>query len=118
MTPPPADLLLAARDAAREQVEALTVAHAQIVAAVEGSNGDDEHDAEGTTIAFERQQLAATLELAQTSLAAAEAALVAREKGRYGVCERCGSDIGAERLEARPSSTTCIDCARRFAGRP
>lgn len=118
MTPRPADLLLAARNDALEQVTALSLSHAEIVAAVEASNGDDEHDAEGATIAFERQQLAALLEQAQASLHAAEAALEARKAGTYGACERCGADIGAERLEARPSSTTCIDCARRFAGRP
>jgi RNA polymerase-binding transcription factor len=33
-----------------------------------------------------------------------------RAKGAYGLCERCGKEIGAERLEALPSATRCISC--------
>ncbi len=33
-----------------------------------------------------------------------------RAKGDYGRCERCGREIGAERLEALPSATRCIVC--------
>ncbi len=33
-----------------------------------------------------------------------------RAKGGYGVCESCGKEIGAERLEALPSATRCISC--------
>ncbi len=111
------DPLLVARKDALEQVEALTLTRADIVGATEGANTDDEHDPEGTTIAFERQQVAALLEQARISLASVEAAIAARASGTYGICDRCGNDIGAERLEARPSATTCIACARRFAGR-
>nr|MBF0223087.1 RNA polymerase-binding protein DksA [Desulfobulbaceae bacterium] len=28
----------------------------------------------------------------------------------YGICEDCGDDISAERLEARPVTTLCIAC--------
>ena len=34
------------------------------------------------------------------------------EQGRYGECVRCGGDIAPARLEARPESALCIDCAR------
>ncbi len=30
--------------------------------------------------------------------------------GDYGFCEVCGVEIGAERLEARPTAELCIDC--------
>ena len=30
----------------------------------------------------------------------------------YGICERCGASIDAERLEAVPLATLCIGCAR------
>jgi DnaK suppressor protein len=111
------DPLQAARAAALAQVTALTAARAEIVAASEGSNADDEHDPEGATIAFERQQVVALLEQAVASLTAADAALARRSAGGYGVCERCGSAIGAERLEARPAATLCISCARAAARR-
>ena len=36
--------------------------------------------------------------------------LVDLEKGDYGFCESCGTEIGIRRLEARPTATLCIDC--------
>jgi DnaK suppressor protein len=111
------DRLLQAHADATAQVAALTAAHDEIVAATEGSNVDDEHDPEGATVAFERQQVAALLGQARASLAAADLALERRAAGSYGTCEKCGADIGPERLEARPSATTCITCARREPGR-
>lgn len=35
------------------------------------------------------------------------------DNGTYGVCDECGDDIAAERLEARPVTTYCIDCKTR-----
>ena len=32
------------------------------------------------------------------------------DKGDYGFCESCGTDIGLRRLEARPTANLCIDC--------
>ena len=82
-----------------------------IVAASESSNADDEHDPEGATIAFERAQVVALIEQAEAQLDRVELALRRRRDGGYGVCERCGGPIGAERLAARPTATTCIGCA-------
>jgi RNA polymerase-binding transcription factor DksA len=31
--------------------------------------------------------------------------------GTYGVCERCHKPISPARLEAKPASAYCIDCA-------
>ena len=39
-----------------------------------------------------------------------EEALARIEAGTFGICEVCGEDIGAERLEARPVTTLCINC--------
>jgi len=107
------DALRAAHREALQRVEGLSREWDQIVAAAEGSNADDEHDPEGATIAFERQQTAALLAQARASVAGTAAALAARDSGSYGTCQRCGGDIGAERLQARPAATTCITCARR-----
>jgi DnaK suppressor protein len=93
-------------------IAALTAEFDGVVAASASSNADDEHDPEGATIAFERQQTAALLEQARRRLAEIDAALARRETGGYGVCEGCGRPIGAERLAARPAARTCIDCAR------
>ena len=40
------------------------------------------------------------------------AALSRLDAGTYGSCERCGSKIQEERLEALPFAITCIACAQ------
>lgn len=37
-------------------------------------------------------------------------ALAKIESGEYGICESCGEEIGAKRLEARPVTDLCIRC--------
>lgn len=32
------------------------------------------------------------------------------DAGEFGVCERCGEEIGVKRLEARPVAELCIRC--------
>ena len=104
--------LSAERAAALAQIEALTREFDEVVAASKASNADDEHDPEGATIAFERQQVAALLDQARRRLADVDAAVTAVEAGTYGRCESCGRPIAPERLAARPAARTCIDCAR------
>ena len=79
--------------------------------AASGAGTDDEHDPEGATLAFERQHAAALLEAAREQVAALDDALRRLAEGRYGVCDRCGQPIGAERLAARPAAVTCVRCA-------
>ncbi len=43
-----------------------------------------------------------------------DAALGRIEAGTYGICEVCGKAIPAERLEAVPYATLCIDDARKL----
>ena len=105
--------LASALVAADDQIRELRGQHSEIVAASRDSNADDEHDPEGSTIAFERQQVTALITALQATRHDIERALVAFDQGSYGLCERCGGPIGAERLKARPSARTCIDCAAR-----
>ena len=98
--------------AALAQIDALSREFDEMVAASRSSNADDEHDPEGATIAFERQQVVALLEQARRRLADVDAALARRAAGGYGICENCGRPIAPERLAARPAARTCIDCAR------
>lgn len=90
---------------------------AGIVEAAEGANLDDEHDAEGPTVAFERQRVAALLDQARRSLAALERAAERAAAGTGGRCAACGGPIGSERLAAVPATTRCVACARRQDGR-
>ena len=86
---------------------------ALIVEASEGSNADDEHDPEGSTIAYERAQTSALAEQALSHLREIAAAVQRLDDGTYGVCEVCGDAIPAERLEARPTARTCVTHAPR-----
>jgi DnaK suppressor protein len=80
----------------------------------EGSaGGDDEHDPEGATVAFERQHVAALISQARAHLAAIDAALRKVDSGTYEICDICGGPIGEERLTARPAALICVRCARR-----
>ena len=94
------------------QIDALTREFDEVVAASRSSNADDEHDPEGATIAFERQQVAALLGQARRRLADVDEALLRAQAGGYGVCESCLQPIAPERLAARPQARTCITCAR------
>jgi RNA polymerase-binding protein DksA len=82
-----------------------------VVAASRDTNADDEHDPEGATIAFERSQIEALAREAKHHLEEIDAALKRVDAGTYGTCEACGTPIGAERLEARPTARLCILCA-------
>jgi DnaK suppressor protein len=77
----------------------------------DASNVDDEHDPEGSTIAFERSQLEAIRRSALDRRAEAKAALDRIDAGSYGVCLNCGRPIPPERLAARPMAALCLDCA-------
>ncbi len=39
-----------------------------------------------------------------------DATLERLETGKYGVCDKCDSDIGEKRLMARPTVSLCIKC--------
>jgi DnaK suppressor protein len=109
--------LLADRERAADHLAALMRDHDGIVEASESSNADDEHDPEGATIAFEREQIAALLSQSRSSLGDLDRALARVEDGSYGICQTCGQPIAPERLEARPAATTCITCASRPTSR-
>jgi DnaK suppressor protein len=105
--------MVAELDRLDEQIASLTRAFDDIVAANEQSNTDDEHDPEGTTIAFERSQVSALLRQAREDRDALRSSLhrVDDDLG-YGVCTECRGFIGVDRLLALPAATKCIACAR------
>ena len=81
------------------------------------SNVDDEHDPEGSTIAFELSQAAALLKQSTAGLDQVEAALDRIAAGTYGTCAVCGENIAEGRLEARPWTPFCIRHAGAGRGR-
>ena len=94
-----------------DQIANLQQSFAGIVDAAELTSTDDEHDPEGTTIAYERAQVSDLLTQARHDLVALDAALERIDNGSIETCEVCGGPIALERLFALPGVRTCIGCA-------
>jgi DnaK suppressor protein len=105
--------LTAERAATSRRITSMTADLAAVAAAAVGSNLDDEHDPEGSTIAFEREQLAALRAHAQVHLIEVDEALARLRDNRYGQCELCGKPIADARLAVLPATRRCITCAAR-----
>lgn len=70
-----------------------------------------EHDAdEGDPDVYEREKLLAVIRTLEDKIESLDYALKALDSGQYGTCERCGSEIGTERLKAMPGTTLCVKC--------
>ena len=94
-----------------DRLAALRTDHLGFVDASRDTNADDEHDPEGATIAFEREQVAALVRQAESHLEEVDAALARVDDGTYGRCVVCGRPIPGERLGVRPTALTCVGCA-------
>jgi DnaK suppressor protein len=66
---------------------------------------------DGTSVAVERLAQVAAHDRLQEMLADVRRAEAKLAAGSYGTCDRCGRLIAAERLEALPWATLCIECA-------
>jgi DnaK suppressor protein len=66
---------------------------------------------DGTTEAVERLNRVGTARELGAMLEDVDRALAKIEDGTYGICDRCGRLIPDARLEARPWSVLCVDCA-------
>lgn len=99
-----------------DQVAGLRRAFQETLDASADSNADDEHDPEGSTIAFERSQLTTLIHQGERHLDEIEQARMRVASRRYGLCETCGRPISAARLDAIPVARTCIGCATRSRG--
>lgn len=102
--------------AERAEAEARLAEHregmAEVRTARSDASADDEHDPEGPTMTQEWSQRTAVLADAEAELAEVDRALARLADGSYGICANCGKPIAVARLEARPTATLCIDCAR------
>jgi DnaK suppressor protein len=110
----------AGRRAARRRVEDLARELAEIATAAAGSNADDEHDPEGSTLGYEGARVRALLARAATDLAELDEAAARLAAGAPLLCSGCGEPIPLERLLARPAARSCVRCAAAppsFGGR-
>jgi RNA polymerase-binding protein DksA len=73
----------------------------------------DNHPGDVATVTFDRE-LDYTLEENEVRvLGAIDEALTRLDAGTYGLCLSCREAVAAERLEALPWTTRCIDCKRK-----
>jgi len=73
----------------------------------------DNHLAETATATLDREIDYTLEENSIRMLTAIDAALKRMDEGAYGMCTNCGREIPAERLEAYPWASLCIDCKRQ-----
>ena len=69
--------------------------------------------ADAAAITSERTEVLGLVETLKIQLADTDAAAEKLDAGTYGVCESCGKEIGAARMEGRPTSRYCVDCKSR-----
>jgi DnaK suppressor protein len=67
---------------------------------------------EGTSQAVERLAQTSAARALSTKLGDVSRALDKLDEGSYGTCDSCGRTIAADRLEAIPWATRCVECAR------
>jgi RNA polymerase-binding protein DksA len=107
------DLLLEERE---RVVAALQNLHDDHPGSISDETGEDavydNHLADTATETYDRELDYTLEENSEHVLADIDAALTRIEDGTYGICSNCGKPISAERLEARPWATLCIDCQR------
>lgn len=72
-----------------------------------GANQSSDESAQEVSLYESRLPVEFTLE---SKLQEIEAALDKIEKGKYGICEKCGKPIDLKRLEAKPEAKYCIKC--------
>jgi DnaK suppressor protein len=78
------------------------------------SSGPGDHLADNATETFMRELDGGLEENAAHLLAEIDAALARVANGSFGTCTVCGRPIGADRLEAIPWATLCIDDKRKL----
>ena len=62
--------------------------------------------------AMQAQQMALELKRRnKVRLEQVERALTRLEEGTFGLCTRCEEEIGAARLEVKPETPVCVECA-------
>jgi RNA polymerase-binding transcription factor DksA len=80
-----------------------------------GGNGKtveyDSNFADSSQVTAERGEAEALAAQLQETLSDVIGALKKLDEGTYGTCERCHKLISPARLEAKPASAYCIDCA-------
>jgi RNA polymerase-binding protein DksA len=101
----------------RRVVDAIDNIHAENPGSIgdetEETTFQDNHPGDIATATFDREMASTPEDNSTHVLAEIDAALKRIDEGTFGVCTRCGQPIDAERLEALPWATLCIEDKRK-----
>ena len=95
------------RDALEAELATLTTVTRDPAATI----GFGKRVGEGTSEAIGRIERVGQADALAAKLSSVRRALEKFDEGTYGICDRCGTTIPDERLEARPSSVRCVRCS-------
>jgi len=70
---------------------------------------NNQHQGDLGTETFEREKDFSLLEQLEAELDDLDHAVRKVDEGTYGICEACGKEIPAERLEAMPGARFCVE---------
>jgi DnaK suppressor protein len=82
--------------------------------AVRDLGGAEEGFADSGQVAEQRSEALAKIDQARTRLQQVDEALERMDEGTYGICVDCGEEINEARLEVRPLSIRCVECAEKY----
>lgn len=104
---------MSGEDAVRVQLQGrLDVLLKRVVAIAGDLRRPSDRDWQERAIELENDEVLENLdESSRAEVTQVRAALRRLDAGTYGLCARCGQQIGAPRLAAMPSATTCVACA-------
>lgn len=112
------EILEAERNRVLEQLRQVDAREEEGASGVAGDETADydQHPADDGTETFLREQDQAIHAGLHQELKQVEAASHKMEHGTYGLCDRCGAEIPAERLEVLPFALLCMKCASDLEG--
>lgn len=105
------DRLRAALVTKRQQVQELYRHDVQVGQESTDDNADDFADRANNS--YNRETMFALSDAERQQMIAIDEALARFDKGAFGECTNCGTDIGKARLEAVPWASYCIDCKEK-----
>ncbi len=79
----------------------------------DGGLSYDPNFADSSQVTAERGEAERLALQLRETLQEVERALAKLDAGDYGICEACGQPISPARLEAKPATPLCINCASK-----
>jgi RNA polymerase-binding protein DksA len=76
----------------------------------------DQHPADAATETFEKERDLSLRDSFRDTIGRIDEALGKIDRGTFGLCDRCGREIPARRLDAVPHAIYCVECQDTVEG--